>query len=174
MESDLLGPEHPAPTDRIPPPAIPGRPEPSWLALRLDAASVAIGRRFARDAVSERRDDEHTYTITLLVSELLTNALRAAAAVGRWETYDRPVKLGVLSTERWVRLSVTDPDPNPIDPHARPQNGYGLGIVNSLAALPFWVTYAADGKTVHVAVAAPGITLTPVELDELRQWGASP
>ncbi|GAB3970502.1 hypothetical protein GCM10029978_043920 [Actinoallomurus acanthiterrae] len=139
------------------------------MAFRVHAASVAIGRRFAHDVVSERADDDHTYAITLLVSELLTNALRAAAAVEQWETHDRPVKLGVLCTERWVRLSVTDPDPNPIDPSAEPENGYGLGIVNALAALPLWTTYGTDSKTVHVAIAAPGITLTASELDELRR-----
>ncbi|MFL6056113.1 MAG: ATP-binding protein [Actinoallomurus sp.] len=138
------------------------------MSLRVHAASVAIGRCFARDVVSGHSDDDHAYTIALLVSELLTNALRAAAAVGEWEPQDRPVKLGVLSTERWVRLSVTDPDPNPIDPGARPENGYGLGIVNTLAALPLWTTHAADSKTVHVAVAAPGITLTAAELQALR------
>lgn len=129
---------------------------------------MAIGRRFAREVVSGHADDDHTYTITLLVSELLTNALRAAASVRQWETYDRPVKLGVLSTERWVHLSVTDPDPVPIDPGAQPQNGYGLGIVDILAAVPLWTTYDADSKTVHVAIAAPGITLTAVELQVLR------
>ena len=137
------------------------------MALRVHAASVAIGRRFARDVVSDHADDDQAYTITLLVSELLTNALRAAASARRWEAYDRPVKLGVLSTERWVRLSVTDPDPNPIDPGAQPQNGYGLGIVDALAAVPRWVTYDADSKTVHVIIAAPDVSLTVDELEAL-------
>ena len=154
--------------DRPPIPARSGQPGPSWIGLRVHAASVAIGRRFAHDVVCGHVTADHAYTIVLLVSELLTNALRRAAEVGEWERFDRPVKLGVLATDRWVELSITDPDPNPIDPGAQPENGYGLGIVDALAAAR-WPTFADDSKTVHVVIPAPDVQLTA---EELKQIGA--
>lgn len=152
--------------DRPAIPTRPGWPEPSWIGLRVHAASVAIGRRFARDVVCGHVTAEHAYTIVLLVSELLTNALRRAAEVGVWEHLDRPVKLGVLATDRWVELSITDPDPHPIDPAAQPENGWGLGIVDTLSAAR-WPVYADDSKTVHVVIPAPDVELTAAELEQI-------
>lgn len=152
--------------DRLAVPVRPDRPGPSWIGLRVHAASVAIGRRFARDVVCGHVTADHAYTIVLLVSELLTNALRRAAEVQVWDHRDRPVKLGVLATDRWVELSITDPDPAPIDPGGRVENGYGLGIVDALAAAR-WPVYSDDSKTVHVVVPAPDVELTAAELEQI-------
>jgi hypothetical protein len=148
-------------------PAVADRPVPSalktsWIALRVHAASAAIARRFARDVVCGHTAHD-AYTVTLLVSELVTNALRRADEVGTWAHYERPVKLGVLATDRWVRLSVTDPDPAPIDPAAPVENGFGLLIVD-VSSVRRWPTFEADSKTVHVLITAPGVTLTDADL----------
>ncbi|MEV0401731.1 ATP-binding protein [Actinoallomurus sp. NPDC050550] len=101
-------------------------------------------------------------TIGLVTSELVTNAPRAArrlvddGLVPAWTHPERPVRIGVLATTRWMRLSVTDPDPRPIDPQAVPNNGWGLGIVDTLSAAR-WTTYDADSKTVHVIVPSPEV-----------------
>lgn len=161
-----MTPDHAVVIDRLAVPARSGRPDPSWIGLRVHAASVAIGRRFARDVVCGHVTADHAYTIVLLVSELLTNALRRAAEVRVWDARDRPVKLGVLATDRWVVLAITDPDPAPIDPGARVENGYGLGIVDALAAAR-WPVYADDSKTMHVVIPAPEIELTAAELEQI-------
>ncbi|GAA4605685.1 hypothetical protein GCM10023195_19930 [Actinoallomurus liliacearum] len=101
-----------------------------------------------------------------------TNALRAArklvedGLIAAWTYPDRPVRIGVLATARWMRRSITDPDPRPIDPCAVPNNGWGLGIVDALSAVR-WTTYETDGKTMHVLIPAPGVELTPAELSAL-------
>ncbi|MEV5748157.1 ATP-binding protein [Actinoallomurus sp. NPDC052308] len=147
-------------------PPTPAISRPSWIALSVSRTSVARARRFAaaviRDHVS---DPDHADSIVLVVSELVTNARRAAAEVRRWEPHDLPLRFGLLATDRWVHLYVTDPDPRPLQPNPAPANGWGLGIVDTYAAAR-WVGYTQVDKTVHVLVPAPGVTLTAAELKE--------
>lgn len=139
----------------------------SWIALRLHDASVAVARRFAEDVLSGHvRDGDHVHTVLLLVSEVVTNGLRAARALAGeglappWREHDRPVRLGLAVTDRYVHLRVTDPDRRPITPETAPNpdpdSGWGLGIVDALSSAR-WVTYEAEGKTVHVLIPAPGV-----------------
>ncbi|GAA4620622.1 hypothetical protein GCM10023196_005320 [Actinoallomurus vinaceus] len=147
-----------------------GRPD--WLALHVHDASAPIARRFAEGIAIEHDADRDT--IGLVTSELVTNALRAArrlvddGLVPAWTHLERPVRIGVLATTRWMRLSITDPDPRPIDPQAVPNNGWGLGIVDVLSAAR-WTTYDAESKTVHVVVPAAGAELTAAELSALMR-----
>lgn len=145
-----------------------GRPD--WLSLHVQDVSVPIARRFAEGIAAEHGADR--CTIGLVTNELVTNALRAARKLAEdgmvppWTYPDRPVRIGVLAAPRWMRLSITDPDPRPIDPCVVPNNGWGLGIVDTLSAAR-WTTYETDGKTVHVVIPAPGVELTPAELSVL-------
>jgi anti-sigma regulatory factor (Ser/Thr protein kinase) len=155
----------------------PAAPEPVWFALCADPESVSIGRRFVRELFAdEGADADYAYAVTLIASELLTNALRACQALMadgamRWKGHDKPIKLGVVATDRWLHLRVTDPDPRPlpemVDHGLLEESGRGLGIVDALTGAR-WVTYAQCEKTVHVALAAPGVELTPAELMALR------
>lgn len=140
---------------------------PPSIDLAVRPESAAIARRFVRDVVSGHHADP--YTVALLTSELVTNAMRAAARVGR---SDRPIRLSVTTTDRLTHLAVTDPSPVP--PTRRQLGidaltGRGLAIVEVYAAGPFWVTQGGDGKTVHAVIAAPGVTLLPGELAEVRR-----
>ncbi|GAB3960421.1 hypothetical protein GCM10029978_009640 [Actinoallomurus acanthiterrae] len=159
-----------APADATAPAGPLGRPD--WLALHVHDASAPIARRFAEAVAVEHGADRDA--IGLVTSELVTNALRAArrlvddGLVPAWTHPERPVRIGVLATARWMRLSVTDPDPRPIDPQAVPNNGWGLGIIDTLSAAR-WTTYDAGGKTVHVVVPSPGVELTAAELSVLTR-----
>lgn len=172
MTPDPAVTDRPAPT--VVTPILTTSPRrPSWIALRAEPASVAKGRRFARDVVcGHTLDDDYLYLIRLLVSELLTNAVNAARAMRDWPYDSWPVRLDVAATNQWAYVAVTDPDYRPLPAAAvgglEAENGRGLHIIDSVATAR-WSIYTGHGKTVHVVVAAPGVTLTA---GELRQIGA--
>jgi hypothetical protein len=142
---------------------------PSWIALSVSRASAAKARRFAADVIADHvTDPGRADDIVLVVSELITNARRAATELRRWEPHDLPLRLGILATDRHVHLYVTDPDPRPISANPAPANGWGLGIVDTYAAAR-WITYTQVDKTVHALVLAPGITVTVSELESIRR-----
>jgi hypothetical protein len=139
---------------------------PSWIALSVSRASVAKARRFTADVIADHvAEPGYADDIVLVVSELVTNARRAATEVRRWEPHDLPLRLGVLATDRFVHLYVTDPDPRPFATNPAPANGWGLGIVDTYAAAR-WITYTQVDKTVHALIPTPGVTLTAKELKE--------
>ena len=111
----------------------PGYPR---LATRTPGAcadSVRVARDFTagtlrRWGVGERRGD-----IVVVVSELLTNALRYTMPCPgpRW-----PVRLGLLQPGPWVLCAVSDPSgelPVPRDPGWYGESGRGLHVVASLS-----------------------------------------
>ncbi|MCO5996527.1 ATP-binding protein [Actinoallomurus rhizosphaericola] len=83
-----------------------------------------------------------------------------------------PIRVSIKVTGRYVHLAVTDPDHRPIAGRDQGgqlvEHGRGLAIVDQ-GAVARWVTYAEHGKTVHVIIVAPGVTLTA---EEIAQIGA--
>ncbi|MCO6007077.1 ATP-binding protein [Actinoallomurus purpureus] len=144
----------------------------SWLAVRALPEYASKARRFAASTVDGTPHDP--YDIGLLTSEVVTNAIAATAALGPWPYDLYPIGVDLAVTDRYVHLTVTDPDRSPLpafDPKRLPaeeddEHGRGLFIADRHAAAR-WVTYAETGKTVHVVVAAPGVTLTAAELEEI-------
>jgi anti-sigma regulatory factor (Ser/Thr protein kinase) len=117
--------------------------------------------------------------VRLTVSEVVTNAIRAAERYARerdhrWAWYERPVALRVVCRPRWVHILVIDPDPT--EPGPPPDlcelfdelGGRGLGIVDQVAALR-WFRPNDYGKTAHVVVTHPGMTLAPTDVDMLKR-----
>ena len=99
------------------------------------AESVRVARDFTaatlqRWGIGERGDD-----VVVVVSELLTNALRytmrcPGAAWPRW-----PVRLGLLQPGPWVLCAISDPSgevPAPKNPGCFSESGRGLHVVASL------------------------------------------
>jgi len=97
--------------------------------------SVRVARDFTaatlqRWGVADRRED-----IVVVVSELLTNALRytvpcPGAVWPRW-----PVRLGLLQPGPWVLCAISDPSdevPEPREPNWCDETGRGLHVVESL------------------------------------------
>ncbi|MCO6006020.1 ATP-binding protein [Actinoallomurus purpureus] len=130
---------------------------------------VAKARSFASTAVFGYPFD--AYEVALIVSELVTNAIRTATALRTWPDDTYPIGIELLATTRYVHLAVTDPDhrpmPAPDQGGLLAEHGRGLTIVDQHAA-DRWVTYAEHGKTVHVVIPSPGITLTTAELAARR------
>ena len=94
--------------------ALPVRPEAAGAARRL--------------LVREGLDADLDHTVTLLVSELVTNSIRHAA-----EHTDRIV-LAARMTDEWVRVEVRDSGPG-FDPDVRhATRGYGLRMLDMLAS----------------------------------------
>jgi histidine kinase-like protein len=110
----------------------------------------------ARWGVGERSDD-----IVVVVSELLTNALRHAVpgTGGRWGR--PPVRVGLLQPGPCVLCAVSDPSddlPAPRDPSCCEESGRGLQVVASLSdewgcTLPgpggkvVWAVFATSGHS---------------------------
>jgi anti-sigma regulatory factor (Ser/Thr protein kinase) len=127
-------------------------------------SSVGVARDFTRATLlgwdaAERGDD-----VAVVVSELLTNALRhalpcAAAEPPRW-----PIRLGLLHAEAGVLCAVADPsDKVPVcsQPGCLDETGRGLHVVASLSDQ--WGCTAPDhcGKVVWAKFAARPCRLAP-------------
>jgi anti-sigma regulatory factor (Ser/Thr protein kinase) len=146
---------------------------------RLAAAPSEAGeaRKYALRVLNRTgvTDDSHNSTVELLISELSTNAIRAAQRFGRLcEPGTEPVEDSVLCRPWWTHIIVSDPDPaipEPIeavpdyevlDLDSIEESGRGLGIVAALGAFRWWERLPG-GKEAHVVVALPGYTLRPAE-----------
>jgi hypothetical protein len=116
--------------------AVPGRPRVATRTPGTDARSVGMSRDFTvatlrRWGVAERRED-----IAVVVSELLTNALRHASSHSgglepRW-----PIRLGLLQCGPCVLCAVADPSdkaPEPREPDYLAESGRGLHVVEALS-----------------------------------------
>jgi hypothetical protein len=138
----------------------------AWITLASDPTSANTARRFAGSTLSGHNDDFKD-TVTLVVSELVTNAYEAIArSVTNPET--EVIRFGIHCTPRWAHILVRDPIPE--QPTRREANemdeyGRGLAIVETYALL--WTHGHPGGKTVHAAVTIPGVVLTQPEINAL-------
>src|SRR4051812_32911720 len=94
------------------------RRDPGWLPLTTDPSQVSDARRHAVEMVERYTlilgldpDSEHVQDVRLIVSELVTNAMRAAVRIAiqrqrQWEAHARPVKLRVVCRRRWTHVMV--------------------------------------------------------------------
>jgi anti-sigma regulatory factor (Ser/Thr protein kinase) len=134
-----------------PDPAAMGRARPPRIATHLlgaDPGSIHAARGFTvatlhRWGVAERSSD-----ITLVVSELLTNALRHARS---GDTGPRPVWLGLLQPGPCVLCAVADPSkaaPTPQAPGSLAESGRGLHIICALSDQWGYTTPSETGKVV--------------------------
>ena len=142
---------------------------PRWRSLPATPESVLRARRFTESVLSEvaEIDADHVDDVVLVVSELITNAVREVAKLGPVRDGDRPVHLGVAVHPRWTHLHAVDPAPTlPRETHRGllAGSGQGIPIIKSLAAM-MWVDQTARCKTIHVVVTRTGVELT----DEDRQ-----
>lgn len=111
--------------------------------------SVRVAREFARATlqrwgISERRED-----VAIVISELLTNALRHALPQ---PGHARPIRLGLLQPGPCLLCAVTDPSraaPIPqVPPESLPETGRGLHIICALSDRWGYTTLSDTGKVV--------------------------
>jgi anti-sigma regulatory factor (Ser/Thr protein kinase) len=110
------------------------------MALPIDERSVATARRLLLAALDEREDPAVDDAV-LVISELVTNAVR----------HTRTVLFVLVTIENHtLHVDVTDDDPTlpvPPDPEHDATNGRGLRIVDALATR-WGVTPTTEGKAV--------------------------
>jgi len=145
---------------------------PRWRSLSVSPESVSWARRFTESVLAEvaESDAGHVDDVVLVVSELITNAVREVAKLGPSPVGARPIHLGVAVFPRWTHLYAVDTAPAlPKEAHKGPLAGSGRGIpiINSLAALT-WVEQGGQGKTIHVVVTRTGVVLTPQDRGALK------
>lgn len=149
---------------------------PRWVSLPPGPKSVGRARRFAVSQLADvvEADAEHVDDVVLVVSELITNAVREVAKLSPSHR-DKPVRLGIVVGSRWTYLLSVDSAPAlPKEMHSAPLAGSGRGIpiIRSLAART-WVEQGANDKTIHVVMTRTGMRLTPEEIQALGLGSAS-
>lgn len=128
-------------------------------ALGGDPQTAAEARRFARMTLRGWGMAGHVDNVTLVVSEMLSNALRHGlchSPVGRPVT-DRPVWLGLLRQGGAVLCTVSDPSAEvPVlrEPDYLAESGRGLHLIDSLSESWGWTIPDAMGKSVWAIVTA--------------------
>ena len=115
--------------------------------LPAEPASVALARQFVRDVLDESWSDLSD-VVTLLTSELVTNAIRHAHS---------PCTVQVKATPGKVRVEVLDDNPAPVVPRKPPadaESGRGIDLVDVLAG-SWGMQPRPHGKAVWFDVRAP-------------------
>lgn len=139
--------------------------QPLWSVLPTMPESVRQARRFAVDALAEVADPGHVDDVVLVVSELVTNAVREVAKLDLGAS----VRLGIAVSPRWTHLYAVDPA-STLSRHA-PRgplagSGRGIPIIESLAAMT-WIDQGERDKTIHVVLTRTGVELTAQEQQAL-------
>lgn len=144
----------------------PARQGTRWLVLPVAPESVRQARRFILDVLEEADADQgHVDDVVLVVSELITNAVREVARIA-----GKSVRLGVVAGLRWTHLYAVDSAPTMPDHTDRgllAGSGRGIPIITALAAMT-WIERHEQNKIVHVVLTRTGMTLTPDERRILR------
>jgi serine/threonine-protein kinase RsbW len=119
------------------------------LAFPAAAAAVRLARRATRDALTAWQLRHLEETAVLLVSELVTNAVRHARDTGA-------ITLKLHEKGTWLRMEVQDADPHwpaPRIPAARDESGFGFVLVDALAD-QWGVRQTPAGKAVWAELGA--------------------
>jgi anti-sigma regulatory factor (Ser/Thr protein kinase) len=132
----------------------PGGPEGTERTVRLalpsDASAVRLARQITRDALAAWQLGQLEESAVLLVSELITNAVRHAADTGA-------IGLELASTGTQLRMEIQDGDPSwrEMDSLADcDESGYGFLLVDSLADR-WGLRRVCAGKAVWVELDVP-------------------
>lgn len=116
--------------------------------LPAEPSSVALARQFVRDILKTPAWNDLTDVVTLLTSELVTNAIRHAQS---------PCTVQLRATSGSVRVEVLDESPAPValrqaSPEA--ESGRGIELVDVLAQ-SWGMAPLARGKAVWFDVDVP-------------------
>jgi hypothetical protein len=121
------------------------------------AASVRAARDFAVATVLRWGAAERSHDVAIVVSELLTNALRHTRPSAPGARPRRPIRLGLLQLSPCLLCAVADPStaaPVARSPGALGETGRGLHIVCALSDRWGYTTNGA-GKVVWAMFTAP-------------------
>jgi len=144
-------------------------------ALSADAGSVPAAREFTLAALRRQGTAHSSQDIAIVVSELVTNALRHALPEPRDARPRAPIRLGLLQHGRWLLCAVADPGkaaPVPRTPGVLAEAGRGLLMVCALSDQWGYTTPSDTGKVVWAMFAAPPTSPSPAR--DLLPGGAVP
>lgn len=119
--------------------------------LRARPESVRAGREFTRSTLLSWGMTAANDIAELVVSELLTNALRHGIPSAPRVTRECPIRLRLLAQVPFVMCMVTDPGvriPVLRDPGPAAENGRGLNVVESCCVRWGWHLLDDGGKVV--------------------------
>ena len=120
-------------------------------ALSAEAASVRVARDFTLATLSLWGTPHSGPDIAVVVSELVTNALRHALPGAGDSGLRGLVRLGLLQHGRWLLCAVADPGnaaPVPRTPGVLAETGRGLQMVCALSDQWGYTTPSDEGKVV--------------------------
>jgi hypothetical protein len=129
--------------------------------LGANDGSVRAGRDFAVATLRRWGTAERSQDIAIVVSELLTNALRHAVPLSGGVRPRQPIRLGLLHPGSFVLCAVADPSeavPVPRTPSSFAETGRGLHIICALSD-EWGYTRSTDAGKVVWAMFAPLLTL---------------
>jgi anti-sigma regulatory factor (Ser/Thr protein kinase) len=135
-------------------------PAPKAMSVGLSAVpeSVKEARDFARSVLLSWGLAGMYDDVRLVVSELVTNALRYAAAYAADRSGDTPIRLSLLRTGGRLTCAVTDPcDQIPVrrEPDWVAQSGRGLHLVEAFSHSWNWAPLSSHGKVVWACFLCP-------------------
>ncbi len=141
------------------------------LRIRLPAhpASAAAARRHVEAVIRARDLDIDAYVAALLVSELITNALRHGLRE------DETIQLVITSAENWMRVSVHDSsqsEPVPMHAPLDAEEGRGLTLLANLSA-SWGFQRTATGKAVYFTLKAEADEERPTDVARDDDWRPS-
>ena len=119
--------------------------------LGADAGSVRTARDFATDTLRWWGIAERSHDLAIVVSELVTNALRHALPACGDAGPGRPIRLGLLQAGSRVLCAVGDPSravPVPRTPGCLAETGRGLQMICALSDRWGCTTPSDTGKVV--------------------------
>ena len=120
-------------------------------ALGADPGSVRTARDFTVATLHRWGMAKRSPDIAIVVSELLTNALRHALPGSGATRPRRPIRLGLLQPGPWVLCAVADPAkaaPVPRTPGSLAETGRGLHLICALSDRRGYTTPSETGKVV--------------------------
>jgi len=118
------------------------------LGLERDLASLPLVRKFVRDHLGQWGADEFAGPVTLLTTELVSNAVRHGA---------EPLGLRLVVDGTRVRVAVSDDSPEPPvlrEPTALDTGGRGLRWVSQFSSTWGHEVVPGDGKGVWFEISA--------------------
>ena len=127
-------------------------------ALRPNLASPKTAREFTKRTLSSWNIEELYNDVSVVVSELVTNALCHGLQNVSYSALARPIQLMLFARDRRVLAAVIDPsDKTPAVGSTRQvaETGRGLRIIAVMSDSWGWVPFATGGKAVWAAFNIP-------------------
>lgn len=129
-------------------------PEAARCVLRSNLESPRIARDFTRTTLMEWKLCQVIEDTTIVVSELVTNALRHGLHYPLTSAEALPIQLVLFRHDRRLLAVVTDPGdqaPSRTDTPHFAESGHGLHVVEAISHTWGWARLATGGKAVWAA-----------------------